>query len=93
MFLNLSVDLFGCHICTFESIHELHHFNNAKSSLPRFKSDYVIFTNFPFKKNFSSCLSFLLNMPPKIHRKKPFSGKQKKQQLHDKNAKKAEKGL
>lgn len=31
-------------------------------------------------------------MPPKTHRKKPFSGKQKKQQLQNKNVKKAEKG-
>lgn len=31
-------------------------------------------------------------MPPKTHRKKPFSGKQKKEQLKNKNAKKADKG-
>jgi uncharacterized protein (DUF1684 family) len=31
-------------------------------------------------------------MPPKTHKKKPFSGKQKKEQLKNKNAKKAEKG-
>jgi hypothetical protein len=32
-------------------------------------------------------------MPPKQHRKVPFSGKKKKQQLQEKNARKQEKGF
>lgn len=60
------------------------------------KSDYTLWKFLP-SKNFSfvySCFFISIqNMPPKIHRKKPFSGKQKKQQLQEKHAKKAEKGF